>query len=322
MKNLIITGILLVFNVFVYQSITAQGLMKGLKDKAQQKIEQRVENRVNEKVDKEMDKQLDKAEESLFKSTEEKDTNAETGRNRSEERFNRMVKNLGITGEPVPVADKYEFSQSIQMHLESFNEKGEKTSEGEFITLLNNDSKSMAYQATSGEMSEKSKGIFIIDAVNKATIILNEEDGKKVGLVFGLDSISNTSKAGTDFSEVEDTPEFYAAHPNVKKTGRTKTITGYKCEEYIITDDDSESEVWITRDLKLNTYDFFSTLFKVETAVTGIGWGYMMESTITENSGEKSFMQVTKIDKNTNMAFSMGDYQITNMGNIKIPAGQ
>ena len=33
-------------------------------------------------------------------------------------------------------------------------------------------------------------------------------------------------------------------------------------------------------------------------------------------------MQVTKINTNTNKSFNMSDYQITNMGSLKIPAGQ
>lgn len=313
MKNVVLIGLILIFNVLAVQNATAQSLMKGLKNKVQQKVNERINQEAEDQVNKEIDKQI---------GIDDEETRDSLNAERNQRRMNGMLKNLGIGGEPIPIADSYSFSQAIEMYLETFDASGKKISEGEFITLLNNDMKSMAYQATSGDMAEKSKGVFIVDAVNKATIVLNEENGKKTGLVFGLDSLSTEGKAGTDFSEVEETPEFYTAHPNVKKTGRTKTIAGYKCEEYIITGNDSKAEVWITRNLKLNTYDFFSTLFKVETAVTGIGWGYLMESTQTENTGEKSFMQVTKIHQNANIGFTMSDYQITNMGNIKIPAGQ
>lgn len=313
MKNTIIIGLLLIFNVFATQNTTAQSLMKGLKNKVQQKVNERINQEAEDQINKEIDKQI---------GIEDEETRDSLKAERNQRRMNGMLKNLGIGGEPIPIAESYNFSQAIEMYLETYDASGKKISEGEFITLLNKDMKNMAYQATSGEMAEKSKGVFIVDAVNKATIILNEENGKKTGLVFGLDSLGNEGKAGADFSGVDDTPEFYAAHPNIKKTGRTKTISGYNCEEYIITDEGSKAEVWITRDLKLNTYDFFSTLFKVETAVTGIGWGYMMESTLTENTGEKSFMQVTKIHQNTDIGFTMSEYQITNMGNLNIPAGQ
>ena len=120
---------------------------------------------------------------------------------------------------------------------------------------------------------------------------------------------------------MSETPETYMANPNVNKTGRTKTIAGYKCEEFTYNDEYSKSNIWITKDMKLNTKDFMSTLFKTSMASHGMGWGYMMEATtINKESGEKSVMQVTKVDTNSNVKFSMNDYEITNLGSFNMPA--
>ena len=298
---------------FTPQYSNAQRLLKDLKSKAQEKLNEKLKQETEDQVNEEIDKQIG------IDDAEKRDS---INTDRNQRRMNGMLKNLGINGEPVPISESYNFSQAIEMHLESYDANRKKVSDGDFITLLNKDLKSMAYLATSGEMAEKSKGIFIIDVVNKATIILSEDGNNKTGIVFGLDSLANAANSAIDDTGIEDTPEYYAAHPNVRKTGKTKTIAGYKCEQYILTDEDSEAEVWLTRDLKMNTYDFFSTVFKVEMAATGMGWGYLMESTTKEKTGEKSFMQVTKIDQNTNRKFTMSDYQITNMGSLKIPAGQ
>ena len=313
MKIYVQALLILTLFFFIPQYSHAQRLLRDLKSKAQEKLNEKLQQETEDQVNKEIDKQIG------IDDAEKRDSiNAE----RNQRRMNGMLKNFGLNGEPVPISDNYHFNQTIEMHLETYDADGKKISDGDFVTLLNKDSKSMAYQATSGEMAEKSQGIFIVDLVNKATIILNEDGNNKTGIVFGLDSLASVAKSGIKDTEIEDTPEYYAAHPNIRKTGKTKSIAGYKCEQYIMTDEDSEAEVWLTRDLKMNTYDFFSTVFKVEMAATGMGWGYLMESTTKEKTGEKSFMQVTKIDTNTNKSFSMSDYQITNMGSLKIPAGQ
>lgn len=152
---------------------------------------------------------------------------------------------------------------------------------------------------------------------------LSEEKGEKTGIVYGMGasffSIGETYEEET----LEETPEAYLANPNVKKTGRTKTIAGLKCEEYKYNDEESESEIWITQDLKMNTQDFFSTLFKSNLYARGVPWGYMMEATtIDKESGEKSVMQVTPVDSNSNTRFNLSDYQITNLGSFTMPSGE
>lgn len=324
MKHLLIISFSVVFSVFMVQSASGQKLLRDIKNRAQQKVEDRVEQRANEKVDKEIDKQLDKVEEAIFNDEEKKSENIENkgaSNNNSEERLNNMMKRMGVGGEPVPVESAYAFDNLVQMHVESFDEKGKKISDGEFITHLSNDSKSMAYEFISGDMAQPGMGFIIIDAKNNATIILSEENGQKTGLVYGLGSFLQTAGANNvddiDFSE---TPETYLANPNVEKTGRSKTIAGLSCEEYKYTDENTVSNVWITKDLKMNTQDFFSTLFKTSVYSHGMGWGYMMEATsVNKENGEKSVMEVTKVDKNSNKKVVMADYQVTNLGSFGAP---
>jgi hypothetical protein len=86
-----------------------------------------------------------------------------------------LIRKMGVGGEPVTIEDSYTFDNLVQMHIESFDKSGKKTSEGEFITHLGSNSKSMAYEFISGDMAEPGMGFIIVDAVNKATIMLTEE---------------------------------------------------------------------------------------------------------------------------------------------------
>ena len=318
MKTFLRLALLTVFAVMMIHPANGQRILRKLREKVEERVEKKVEEKAEEKVDEEIDKQLDKLEEALEKDADSSNTSTDEER---QQRMQNIMKGFGMSGEPVPVADNYRFNHMIQMHVESYDANGTKESEGEFITHLSPDSKSMAYQMISGDMGEPGQGMFIMDAENGATIILSEENGKKTGIVYGLGTFFQTM--GEDLeaeADLDETPESYLANPNVKKTGRTKNIAGYKCEEYKYSDETSESNIWITKDLKMNTRDFFSTLFKTSLYSHGIPWGYMMEVTTNDKeTGEKSFMQVTKVDDNSNKSFSLADYEITNLGSFSIP---
>jgi hypothetical protein len=297
-----------------------QRFLKTLQNKVEQKVNERIDN----KVDETLDKKLDEIEDSLEKDAEPgSEANSRQEGRSSEQRVQNLLKGLGVSGEPVSVADSYSFNQLIEMHVESFDKKGKKESEGDFITYLSSDSKSLAYQVVSGDMGNPGQGMFIIDSSNGAAIILNDEKGEKTGIVYGMGALFSSLGKSIEEENIPETQEAYLANPNVKKTGRTKTIAGFKCEEYKYDDENSSSEVWITQDVKMNSQDFFSNLFKVNLYSQGIPWGYMMEATtIDKQSGEKSVMQVKRVERNLNTRFNLKEYQLTNLGSFTMPSGE
>ncbi len=318
MKTIIKTALLLMVSLLLIQPANGQRILKKLREKVEERVEKKVEEKAEEKVDEAIDKQLDKLEEELEKNADSSETYTDEERR---QRMQNIMKGFGMSGEPVPVANEYSFDHMVTMQTETFDKNGNKENEGEFITHLNPETQSMAYQVVSGDMSRPGQGMFIIDAENGATIILSNENDEKTGIVYGMAAFFQTmGETYEEEANLSETPESYLANPNVKKTGRTKKIAGYKCEEYKYTDENSESNIWITKDLKLNTRDFFSTLFKTSLYSHGIPWGYMMEvTTVDKETGEKSFMQVTDVNDNSNKTFSLADYQITNLGSFQMP---
>ncbi len=83
--------------------------------------------RIDNKVDETLDKKLDEIEDSLEKDAEPgSEANSRQEGRSSEQRVQNLLKGLGVSGEPVSVADSYSFNQLIEMHVESFDKKGKK----------------------------------------------------------------------------------------------------------------------------------------------------------------------------------------------------
>jgi len=296
------------------QPVQGQKLLNRLKQKVEQKIEEQAAKKSNEETETE----------SVIKdeTSSEKNSDVDSGEEQMQQKMQGFLKGIGVSSTPVPIAESYHFNHLIQMHIESYDKSGGKTSEGEFITHFNPKSKSMAYQVLSGDMGKPGQGMFIIDAENSATIILSEDNGKKAGMVYGMDGFMQSMEDVYEDEELDfsETPESYLANPNITKTGRKKIVAGFKCDEYVYKDEDTKSEFWITKNLKINTQDYFSTLFKTSMYSNGMPWGYTMEVN-SENllTGEKSVMKVTNVETNSNTNFSMSDYEITNLGSFQMP---
>ncbi len=323
MKSILKVTLVTFLAFFIVQTANGQRFIEKLKRKAQEKIEQRVD----EKVDKELDKNLDKLENSLDSLGNDQSGDEEGGWGEAamQNRMNAMMKGFGMSGEPVPVENSYTFNQLVQMHIETYDNETKETHNGEFITYLNASTGNLAYKVVSDDMDDNNQGLFIIDSKNKAIIMLNDKEGEKTGLVYGFGSFfEDMDDYETDEMETdEELPDMTVFNPDVKKTGKTKKIAGYECEEYTYNTEEEESEFWISKELKTSERDFFGTLFKTSALTNGMGYGYVMESNSKDKlTGDIDKMQVTRVDNNTHSTFGLSSYQITNLGTFQMPAEQ
>ncbi|MBA4321718.1 MAG: hypothetical protein C0408_02760 [Odoribacter sp.] len=85
----------------------------------------------------------------------------------------------------------------------------------------------------------------VMDGENKCFIVLTDVNGMKMGIISGVPD-ENTVQPQTDSKAAKSTPA------NFKKTGGTRVIAGYKCDEYSYTAEDKTSgKVWFTKEANL-----------------------------------------------------------------------
>ncbi|MGQ1890735.1 hypothetical protein ACT29H_09860 [Thermophagus sp. OGC60D27] len=296
----------------------SQGLLDRITKKAKEKAEQKAEDRAEEKLDEQIDKGLDKAEEAL----EGNDVNTEDSQSEENKELNRissMMKSMGVSSEPVSVADSYGFSSKMKIHYSSLNKQGKVKDEGDVVTYISPGEKNFAYEFISDEPDQdkgNTKGMFIMDFTNNATIVLMEEDGRKTGVIYGIRSIENVFKGVADEMDENNDGENMDLRP--KKTGRTKNILGHKCEEYTYETEKQKGAFWIAKSVKWISEDTYFSIFKAKLYSEGIFEGTLMESeSHDKEKGTVSKMLVTELEENANVRFELGEYELTNIGSVQ-----
>jgi hypothetical protein len=88
---------------------------------------------------------------------------------------------------------------------------------------------------------------FIFDMNNRCFMMLIENESSKTGIISTIpddSTIAAQAKSGRG-KPVEQ--------PTITKTGNTRMIAGFKCDEYKIVEQDKDgySNVWMTKDLKI-----------------------------------------------------------------------
>jgi hypothetical protein len=89
--------------------------------------------------------------------------------------------------------------------------------------------------------------VFLFDNDNRCFMMLIESSDSNTGIISTLPSDSAMA------AQVKNQKEEPSAKPIITKTGNTRTIAGYKCDEYKMTEKEKDgySLVWMTKDVKL-----------------------------------------------------------------------
>jgi hypothetical protein len=157
--------------------------------------------------------------------------------------------NRGLFGGKIDIKyeEKYDFTGRIYMQAEAYDKKD--VVKSDYYTYFSNAVMNAGIEVTVENPKEKEKSVptvFVFDGNNRAMMILMDNGESKTGIISSIPSDSALA-AQAKTQQEKNTP------PSVTKTGNTKVIAGYKCDEYkvIETEKDGYSLVWMTKDVKV-----------------------------------------------------------------------
>ncbi len=224
-----------------------------------------------------------------------------------------MMDALGLTGNVAYEAD-YNFDAYIQMEITNYKKNGNLDNQVLYDNYLDKEAADYAMVFKDG----KDQSTIIFDTKNSAMLILADSDGEKTGFATTIDpaAMAELAEDYEDEGEVENADlSDYSSYKPVK-TGKTKQILGYSCDEYLMEDEESEVHMWVSEKLGkemrkewMKNQQTFGAMFTYAYALNGM----VLEYDLMEKDGEKTIMLVTKIDMNHSHSVSTNGYTIMSM---------
>ncbi len=327
MKKIIALLIIGFFAVNMNQA-NAQ-VVKRFMDKRKDTAAETATDRVGEEADKEVVKGVNKQLDKLFGKSDEKSTETpasvtDSSSSNSSSSSSSSASGIGMSAllsgmgmsTTANVKDSYDFDAYIEMTITSYDKKGKEEESGIYISYIDADSPD--YGMSISEEDEEDAVLMIFDTENNLMLTLSDSDGEKTGFAVAFNE--EQMEAISESYEEEET-EVEANPYDVKKTGRTKKILGYKCDEYQTEDESSIVSIWSTDELgkKIDKTFMrssnFSGMFFYAYYTDGFVLEYVIEN---KDDNEKTVMTITDIDTDKKTSVKTAGYTIMSIGAMEM----
>ena len=147
---------------------------------------------------------------------------------------------MGGMMEPANTESEYSFSGFMVMEVTSADKKGKSEDPVRINYLL---SKEPAFMGMNFQDPKKPENTTttIMDTKNQAMVMLMSSDGQKSSFAIKMDYEKMQGMVDEEVEEQLENPDY-----KLTKTGNTKEILGYSCEEWLVVSEDGEGRYWIT----------------------------------------------------------------------------
>ena len=209
----------------------------------------------------------------------------------------------------VKVEPEYAFNLSMTMQVTGYK-KGEKRDPTYMKYFI---STPKGYFATAAIDKKNNEEMFMIYDL-KANAMLMLDTKKMTGMAININAFMSGEAIANREKKLAEGPG-KDAHPNTncKKTGKTKTIQGYSCDEFVCVDEEknTRTEMWITNKIPVNISHAnmrgpFASYFRN----MGDMGGMMMEANFYKNDVIESNMLVTELNEKANRVEVMKNYKM------------
>jgi hypothetical protein len=293
-------------------------------EKTEEKTKQKTEQRLDQKIDKGIDNGLDAIEGLFSKKKKKKEIVEEEAEDNAEYTASENSSNDAETaatmkimgGSEVQVQEEYKFDHRFVLLMENFDKKGKLDVSNEMTFLAKEESSVMGIIMNQEGINTS----MIYDLDNYEIVTLMNVSGQKMGTTMSIDKSQIEGMMSEGDSEDGDMSEM----PTFKKTGETKTITGYSCDEYVVENLENSNETkmvyWITDEAEIDWIKSMSNMSSMNKQMPNIyaGNGYpedgsVIQMIVEEKNGERMVMTV-KESETKDIVISTKGYTFMNMG--------
>jgi len=206
---------------------------------------------IDRKIEHKVDSAVDKSDKDDAKKRQQADQNQtdKTTSTTSEKKGTKET-GRGLFGAKIDTKfeDEYKFTGRIYMQMENYDKKD--VVKSDYYTYYNSNTlnagiEMLPLDSKSGDKTYPT--VFLFDNDNKCFMMIVETKDSKTGMISTMPS--DSAMAAQAKSQKDANPE----KATITKTGNSRVIAGYKCDEYKVVDAGKEgySNVWMTKDVKL-----------------------------------------------------------------------
>lgn len=308
------TSIMKFYTSILLTFIFSSSLSAQVVDKAEDKAKRKTNQRIDKKIDNSIDDGLD-AIEGLFKKKQSKsdDTESEERSPRSEEP--EMSPFMNMMGNK-KIEKTFDFNQLITLETRMVEKNGKSDEQYTSLVYLSDTHPNIGMNMGQGIEGAESMDMMIFDIAEKQMLMMMTNNGQKMGFVMDTEEITESA----DDSDVADM--------KITKTGNSKTISGYDCDEYVFEgaefEEGEKQTAWITQDAEVNWIDAWSEAMTANKKAEmkqklpeNYPNGAVIQTIYEEKSGKQYVMTVTSIDTDHRESIDTKGYNFMSM-----PAGK
>lgn len=214
----------------------------------------------------------------------------------------------------VKVSRAYKFPMYMQMHMITYGRNGKIKDESDFNMYANAGRSLFGMMMYKEKRGEKREDMFTIyDYKNNASMIFNMKD--RTYMAFNLNAfMSRENQVRRETGNAKVNTDIQC-----KKSGRTKVIRGYKCAEFVCTNEDKgeKNEFWVTSQLPVTLSESLARTMKqrYNGNLSGMN-GAVLEEYNYRDGELVSEMKVTELDPNRNFDFNTTEYKYNGIGEV------
>ena len=204
---------------------------------------------VDRKLEHKVDSAVDKSDRDEAKTKQQADKK-QSDTASAQSKGGTKATGRGLFGAKIDIKydDEYKFTGRIYMQMETYDKKD--VLKSDYYTYFNSNTLNAGIEMLPIDTKQGDKNvptIFLYDNDNKCFMMLLENNGSKTGMISTLPS--DSAMAAQTKNQKGANPE----KATITKTGNSRVIGGYKCDEYKIVDPDKDgySNVWMTKDVKI-----------------------------------------------------------------------
>jgi hypothetical protein len=284
-------------------------ILNKIKNKVQQAIERKIEQKVEEKVEREIDKAAGKAIDNAWDAVFGADSATYNGSSIDTAKLRQLSSVFNQAN--VPTESQYSFDIKTTMEIKLIPKSGRLDPPTMMEMYFKQGTKYTGSSYKADASKNQAETMFMIsDYQNKALIVLMSDKEKKFRTVMSMDPTLYNLSAEVEKQQEPVDWNNVTEWRGYKKLGK-RTILGYSCDGYAITNEIGKSEVWITRDEIFGMENFFNAgnMGMKSKFPSEMPYGMLVEMQSEDlKTGDKSIITLKEVKKGINQIFKISDY--------------